>query len=493
MIKTKHIVGFIISTLFISACGSKDYMEQKESTMKVKTDLKALMDGQKSHFIYAPPVDLTPISMDKPRIWSDRIRISMNSIDMPISAVLADINRRLKTTIYWGVDTSKTVMVRVNVDGSLTDLIRSIESQTDYKLDTSKENVISVLAWETDTFSLFNLVGEHGFMVGKDAAGDIEEGQDSSVDGSSGSLFNADQNQFANIKSVAANEITDAIAVIEKMLGEKNEFGQVHANMASGTITVTTKPRIMQTVRNYIDQINEMYGQMVRIDVKILTFQSSKDNSFGVDWDLVRKTTNGSLNFTSPASGGEGGLSFSATGGLFEGSSVLVNALRKQGSVSLVTSPSMLAINNRVGEIESLRKEAYVKDVTLRDTGDNENSNSYAEVNQGVVSEGFSMRALVKIVGDEVLMQVSATVSKLGTFGEVDTPTVKIKTPNMSEERFNQPLKVRDGRTIILGGYTQSSIASDETDSFHNSYLGNNKGREQKSHTMVLLTPTIMR
>lgn len=492
MIKRTKLAVCIATASLITGCGSTDFLDQKNAALDTKSQLEDIRANQSNLFVTAPPTNFAKVKIKKAVSWTDSVPVSMNTIDVPLSVVMQEINRRLKTVVYWGRDTNSGVKVRVNVNGTLSDLIASIENQTEYKLDTSVENTISVLAWETKTLSLFNLVGQHDFLIGKNTATDITEGQDTSAESSSGALFNADQDQFANIKATVSSEIKDAVKVIESMMGEKNVNGQVHPNIASGTLTVTTKPRIMRDVENYVKQLNAMFGQMVRIDVQIITFQSNLDNSFGVDWNMVRETTKGTLNFTIPSSGETSGLTFASTDKLFNGSTALVNALKTQGNVSLVTTPSMLAINNRVGEIESLRKEAYVKDITMREAT-NEDSSTYSEVNQGVVSEGFSMRALVKIDGDEVLMQMSATISRLGNFGTVEMPTITLKTPNMSEDRFNQPLKIQNGRTVILSGYTQSAVTSEQSESFRNPLLGGNSGKERKSHTLVLVTPRIIR
>nr|WP_238925466.1 hypothetical protein [Vibrio sp. S11_S32] len=489
----------MIATVMLSGCGSTAFLEQKDKANQNGDEINRTLSAPNDLYIESPPVDLTPLKVDKPQTWADKVFVNMNTKQVRLDDLLKDIGRRTKSTIYYGKEADKLLPVKVSVNGSLSDVAKSIESQTNYKVDLSKEGSINVLAWQTETFPLFNLVGNHDFMIGKQAAAELDAGEDSDADSSSGALFNADQDQYANITASKSSEIDDTVSVIQKIIGDE-ENGSVSANTSSGSITVTTRPRTMRSIEDYVSKMNSMYGKMVKVQVKILTFQKTKNSSFGIDWNLVRSTTSGSLNFASTSSGGVvnaldgiGSFSYAATGGKFDGTMLFINALREQGNVAIVTEPSMIAVNNRVGEIESLHKEGYVKSVSVdTSSSDDDDSNEYANVEQGVVSEGFSMRALVKIIDEDVLMQLSATVSKLGTFGEVDTPTVQIKTPNMTEERFNQPLRVRNGRTIVLSGYTQSTTQSGEKESFNNPLIGGNSGQDTQSQTLVLLTPIIM-
>lgn len=495
------IAAIVTSSLLLSGCGAMAYKEQKEKADKVGGQITKMTNAHKELYISAPPVDLNPIKLNKPKVWSDRIPVQINTTEVGLDNVLRDISRRAKVSVFYGRETNKNIPVKINVNGTLSDLARNIESQTDYKVDLSLEGTLSILAWETETYSLANLVGKHDFMIGKQAAADLTDGEDSDAESSSGSLFNADQDQYSSIKADDASPIEDTVDAIESIIGkeELRAGAGVKANKASGTVTVSARPRTMRKINKYVVSMNSIYGKQVNIKVRILTFQTTKNNSFGIDWNLVRKTTDGALNFASTASGGVvnsldnlGAFSYTASSGNFDGTSILINALQEQGNVAITTEPSLLVTNNRVGEIERLRKEAYVKDVTIP-TIDSDSNNEYAEVSQGIVSEGFSMRILPKIMDNEVIMQLSATVSKLGDFGVVDMPNIQIKTPNISEERFNQSIRVQDGRTVVLSGYSQGTTSSGEKQSFENPALGGNSGRDQTSQTIVLLTPTIVK
>ncbi len=502
MKQVKKVLAVAIGAVVLTGCGSTAYKEQKDHTETVSSEIEYLANLNSDLYIDMPPVDLTPKPLNKPKTWADHVAVDINSASTGLDGVLQDLSRRLGVAVYYGKETNKNIPVKLKVqNGSLSDLARAIESQTDYKVDLSDDYTISVLAWETDTFQIKNLVGRHRFMIGKDSSADIDEGVDSDVDTSSGALFNADQNQYANIQSEDTSEITEMIATIEAILGkEVDEGASVSGSKASGAITVTARARTMRDVRKYVKSMNDEFGKQVMVKVRVLTFESTKNNSFGIDWNLLRTTTSGVLNFASSSSGGVvnslddiGSLGYSvASGSKLDGSTVFINALKEQGNVAIVTEPTMLVTNNRMGEIERLRKEGYVKNVSIP-TVTSDSSSEYAEVTQGVVSEGFTMRLLPKIVGDEVLMQFSTTVSKLGRFGEVDLPNVSIKTPNMSEERFNQPITAKDGMTIVLSGYNQGTTSYGEKKSFENEALGGNHGSDVASQTIVLLTPTIIK
>ncbi len=171
------------------------------------------------------------------------------------------------------------------------------------------------------------------------------------------------------------------------------------------------------------------------------------------------------------------------------GTSLFVEALRQQGVVSVSTEPSLTALNNQVGEINSVHKEAYAASVGIGAVGDsNINNGVISSIEQKRIVTGFSMRSLVKVVNDEIMLQFSGTVSEQGDSKTFKYEGAELTSPQMDENSFNQSATLLDGQTLILTGYNQESAKASSDESFHNPYLGGNGGKDQYTQTMVLLT-----
>lgn len=488
-------VGAVLSTT-LTGCGSTDYLTQQKKANAIGDQITQVHKEQSSDFINHPPVDLSAsLPLVHKTTWVDSFTVTLHAKEAPLSSVIHDISSSTGLSFVWGDKSKKDQLITINKKkATLSDVFSALEAKTGYQIDTSNRDAISINAIITESFPLMKFAGKNNFMIGKKSGASLSGDSDSSE---TGGIFTSDQDQFTNIEGSSIDPLKGLLPMLQNVGGNST---MITVNEALGLVTVTGKPLNVHRVSAFITDFNRELGRMVRVDAKIVVFTSKNANSFNVNLDLIKKATDGVLQFTTTASssavsGLENLSTFHAvsTNGSMSGTSLFIKALRKQGVVSVSTEPSLTVLNNQMGEIQSVHKEAYAKNIGVNAITSSGNNNSggdgaLASIEQGVVVAGFSMRSLVKVVQDQIMLQMSGTVSEMGDFGTVSYGGTQLKTPQIDENSFNQSARLIDGQTLILTGYDQDSAKSGHHDSFHNQYLGGNGGKEQHTETMVLLT-----
>ncbi|WP_318521146.1 hypothetical protein [Photobacterium leiognathi] len=488
---TLAVGGLLASTL--TGCGSTDYLKQQAKAKKIGSEITNQIKKDSQVYIDHPPVDLSlTLPMDHKNVWTDSIPVQFNTVKKtPLSAVLDNIAQSTGIEFAYGDKIKRDMPILVNVKGSLSNALSIIEAKTGYAFDVSNQNLVTVNAEITKTFPLMRFAGKGSFMIGNEAGTKLSGDANSTE---TGGMFSADQDQYANIKATDQDPMANIVKTVKGIAGNGST---VTSNESIGSITVTGKPINVHRVEDYINNINKLLGQQVRVDAKIIVFTAKDANSFNVNLDVLKKATDGLLQFTTTASssavsGLDNLTKFSivntkpGSDGL--GSNLFIEALRKQGVVSVSTEPSMTVMNNNMGIIQNVHKEAYAKSIGVSAISSTSDSGALASIEQGVVIAGFSMQSLVKVVNDQIMLQLSGTVSEMGDFGTVTYGGATLKTPQIDENRFNQSVRLLDGETLVLTGYDQDSAKSGHHDAYHNKYLGGNGGREMHTQTMVLIT-----
>ncbi|TDR20807.1 type II secretion system secretin GspD [Marinicella litoralis] len=193
---------------------------------------------------------------------------------------------------------------------------------------------------------------------------------------------------------------------------------------------------------------------------------------------------------------------FSTTGASISGSGVAYNflgtdaqarltALEKEGRVALLSSPSMMVLNNKNATI-NVGDQIPITNVGSIGTG--------GSVNNGTISSTRFIQTGVQVditprvnPGGLVYMEVSQDVSAPGT------PDVAGGTPPISTRQLNTEIAVQSGNTIVMGGLIS------ESDTVSRSgfpllskipLIGNAFGSKSKSanrtELMLLITPTVI-
>ena len=227
--------------------------------------------------------------------------------------------------------------------------------------------------------------------------------------------------------------------------------GSVKLDERTNKIAVSDYPNKISEIAKIIEAFDEKPLQ-VRIDAQIIEISPEKDEfKMGVDWDAwISKN----LRLTNPLSTGVGnklslGLATSTTalGEKYDTKGVL-DLLRTIGKTKILSSPTIMAINNQEAKILVGTKEAYITSTTSQSGSGT--SNISQEVN--FVDVGIKLYVTPTINKNGfVTMKIKPEVSSSKTTSltsEGKTTDVPIVTTSEAETTVS----LKDGATIVIAG-----------------------------------------
>ncbi len=331
------------------------------------------------------------------------------------------------------------------------------------------------------------------------AAGVAGGGSSSGGSGGQGGVSGASGSSQTTSVALRSDPNTDMSRMVASMLTPN--VGRMHSSTSNGMLTVTDTPETLDRISLFVDEYNGTATKQVLLNVKVLTVSLSDDNEFGINWTLLYTSLAdeygiGLSNQSTASPDAISGSINILTGGnsRFAGSSVLVNALAKQGNVSVLTQPSVATLNNEPVPVQVARQTSYLAQVLTTQVADVGTSTS---LTPGTVTTGFNMNLLPYILPDDetILLQYSINLSALNDIRRVESGDSAIEIPEVDNRIFSQKVKIRSGETLVLSGFEQSSTDSTRTGVGSSRFwlLGGGK-RESKSRDVlvVLISPIVM-
>lgn len=353
-----------------------------------------------------------------------------------------------------------------------------------------------------------------GTSEGGESSGSSDEGQSS-------------QTTSVMLKSAMVRDIRNNIS---SMLTPS--IGRLSESSATGTITVTDTPEVLNRIQFYVDQENRSITKQVLLIVKILAVSLDDKSQFNIDWSAVFKndsvstfwgqgrkaiekaTGNGDKDSKSGDGSGSdkednlvelaqgGGVDGGSTGAVgiigknnsFKNSRMFLDALAKQGKVSVVTSPSVTTLNLQPVPVQIATQTTYVKKREINTTsGSNNVSNA---VIPGTVTHGFNMNLLPFVMeGDQLLLQYSINLSQLIDMKPFGEKKDQIELPEVANRIFSQKVKLKSGQTLVLSGFEQVDTTANRTGTNTASnwlFGGGALAKNTRSTIVIMITPVVM-
>lgn len=180
--------------------------------------------------------------------------------------------------------------------------------------------------------------------ISGDGSGSTGQNGSSGISGDSGSK----QTTSSELKTSILSDIENSI---NSMLTPS--MGRMSLSRATGTLTVTDRPEVLNRVQQLVNRENESITKQVLLNVNVLSVALTDKDQLGIDWNLVYKSLNNKwgigLKNTMPGidqSAISGSVSILDTANsAWAGSKAMVQALAQQGRVSTVRSPSVTTLN----------------------------------------------------------------------------------------------------------------------------------------------------
>jgi len=266
----------------------------------------------------------------------------------------------------------------------------------------------------------------------------------------------------------------------------KTENSGFTVSRSLGTITATAPPSVLARIGEYIERQNKRLSQLVTIDVKVLQVSISNDSAFGLNLAAAINSTSGlnivanptnnlgvantsSMNIAvlsntlSAATGATHLENGSVVSGAYTndqimngslsrvaGSTGLIEALAKQGKVSLVTNVGVTTRNNRVAPVSNMTSTGYIKRFESRNFTTVESST----VDQQDLQTGFSMQLLPNVLENgKILLLFRMSVRELVKMSTQTIGEVTLQLPEVEERSFMQEIIMESGQMLVVSGF----------------------------------------
>jgi type IVB pilus formation R64 PilN family outer membrane protein len=452
--------------------------------------------------------------------WLAR-RISLRANNLPLNLLMNKILPPNSVTTQYGTGADRNTLISLNYTGSIGGALNAIAAKTSYAYDIED----CMLTWSTmvtRTFDVSFMPGASQYLMGQKSGDSMLNVTASGSGGSS-----AGQGSDSQYSSLEGNLSVwkDLQSSIEQILSPD---GTVMVSQSTTTVTVQDRPENVQKVADYLASMNKDLSKEVLLQVKVLEVTLDKNFNYGIDWNLVYNTSVGaglstgnlSQSFNAASLGGntplgpslpntpQGTSLFGTPGkipgigagimnGPFANSNILISALAQQGSVSTITNPDVVTLNNQVAQIDVSTQTSYLASTTTTLQG--EGSNSQTSLTPGVVNTGFKFYILPKIMNHNVYLQLSSALSTLDSIQTIHGPpdrngtiTSEIQLPTVSGKRFNLRSVVPSGATLIIAGFKQDQSTANTSTMFGSPLLGGKGADRNNVETIVLITPTIV-
>ncbi|WP_084909464.1 PilN family type IVB pilus formation outer membrane protein [Burkholderia ubonensis] len=299
---------------------------------------------------------------------------------------------------------------------------------------------------------------------GGSQSGGAGGGTNGSSSGSTGLTANNTANTAVNSQLSVFNGLQSAI---QSML---SRYGSSVSSPATGSISVTDTPDVLERVAAFMTQQNRSLSRQVLLNVTVLSVSLNAGDAYGIDWSLVYKTMSASFGIANPftpvalTSPADLSATVLSPTSRFNGTKLLIRALSKQGTVRRKTSASVTTLNNQPVPVQVATQTGYLAAVSTTNTA---NVGSSTALTPGTVTTGFNMTLLPHVLDDgTVMLQFSTNISSLLQLKDVSSSTgagaTKIQTPDVDMRNFLQRVAMKSGETLVISGYEGTNDSLDE-------------------------------
>ena len=317
----------------------------------------------------------------------------------------------------------------------------------------------------------------------------------------------------------------DEVEATISSIVNSSKNSQFTVSRSLGTITVTASPSVLNRVSDYIAKQNKRLSQLVTIDVKVLQVSLSNDSAFGLNLAAAINSASGlnivanpknNLASTEASSMNvavlSNALANSVTGinptysddqikngsmARMAGSAALIEALAKQGKVSLVTNVGVTTRNNRVAPVTNTKTTGYIKRFESRNFTTVESST----VDQDNLETGFSMQLLPNVLENgKILLLFKMSIRELlrmatQTIGDQGQLQVTLQLPEVEERSFMQEVIMESGQMLVVSGFEKQKNNDTRYGLGDPDFMALSGSRETSASRevlVVILTPQVL-
>jgi type IVB pilus formation R64 PilN family outer membrane protein len=352
-----------------------------------------------------------------------------------------------------------------------------------HALETRSFNIHAVPGEALLSASVTNSSSSAGGNAGGGSAGGGQGGGNQGAGGNNKLNIDSQLSVWGNVEKAISSMLSSA--------------GKLASSPATGTITITDLPDVLDRIAKYVDSENRSLTKQVVVNVTVLGVTLSDSDSYGINWNSVYQTAYSRFGVKNAFAAEAGTPSFSASvldtaSSKWAGSEILINALSTQGKVRRETALAVMALNNQPVPVLVAQQTTYLasSQVTL-----STNVGASTSLTPGTVTTGVNMTILPHVLDNgTVMLQLSAGLSVLRGITTVSSGGSSIQTPQVDTRNFLQRVAMRSGETLVISGFEQTDGNVDHEGVGHSSNLlmGAQRAKSSKEIFVVIITPALL-
>ena len=326
--------------------------------------------------------------------------------------------------------------------------------------------------------------------------------KDSSGSRSANSSNRPGQNGFSGAQITTRSEADfwlDLDTSLKMIIGEENGR-KVVINPLSGTVLVRAMPRELLDVKRYLDILQDSVSRQVIIEAKILEVELNDAFQTGVNWNALIDfggnyqtkigQVGGGTIFNDGVSELAGGIvplnnlaltdGASAFGGVFAlqahlgDFNTLIELLKTQGDVQVLSSPRVSTVNNQKAIIKVGTDEYFVTDIDVETDVAVGVSNRSADVTLTPFFSGVALDVTPQINSNgKITLHVHPAISEvvednkdLGIVTESaadndDSRGARVPLAKSTIRETDTIVQAENGQVIVIGGLMQEQVRND--------------------------------
>ncbi|OJY94452.1 MAG: type IVB pilus formation outer membrane protein, R64 PilN family [Lysobacterales bacterium 63-13] len=421
---------------------------------------------------------------------------ALNAVESVVDPIKGLIDRNSGTGLQGNSAVKGDGAFVIQFDGTVRGLLDEISARTGNSWVWRNDRAV-ILHVDTRSFQIHAIPGKstvEARVSNQNRSGGQQGGGGGGEANMTQSTLDSGQTTTVSTEIETYDSITKGI---EAMLSPK---GKVYAATATGTVSVTDVPAVLDRVQSYIETLNTQMTRQVIVDVRVYSVDLLESESYGIDWNLVWENISGKYRAVTNLSAGPVNadasrlnLSVIDNGNTYGGSSALLRALSQQGNVTIKSSAAVVTLSNQPAPVQIAEETTYLAESATQLVA---NAGAATTLTQGKVVTGFSMNVLpVVLDSNDVLLQLQLNLSSLRGLREIVSGGQRIEAPQVDARQFLQRVKLMSGSTLVLSGFEQDRINADARGMGKPTFTltgGSRNGERKHTVLVVTLTPKVI-
>ncbi|HFS8112826.1 TPA: hypothetical protein ACH2I9_004183 [Enterobacter asburiae] len=283
---------------------------------------------------------------------------------------------------------------------------------------------------------------------------------------------------------------------LKNIVGDQGTFT---ASPTSNSITVNGPASMVEKVGREVQEINRKLLRQVSLKVEVYRVTLSRKSDWNFDFNAAFASGVGKYGFGTANPVGTANAGFAniaITDGKFSGSKAALSLLEENGDVSVLTTSNVTTMSGQPVPVQVSNTRGYIEKIS---SIINENTVTKTAETK-TATAGFSMSLMPTVMDNgNILLQYNMNISsfagKDNGFNNVKVGDDEIQLLNVDQRSFIQSGMIRNGSTLIVAGFEQTSNNTSDIGQGTSSFKlvgGSRGGEKNREMLIVMITPNVL-